>query len=154
MIFYSFNRENYEECPSWRMLPLNWSFRNSKAFYGWSLRRTSQKEKRKRTESGMVWILIHHFPMAYNFNFYIVWAINYNLIAFNFSNLYLKQIGCFHTRSLSAGLAILPWQLFITTKCIECIFMCPLWLWSEWERVCYRRPLVEMGKSVLELLLT
>jgi hypothetical protein len=33
-----------------------------------------------------------------------------------------------------------PWQSFIAMKkYIECLFICPLWLWSEWERVCYRR---------------
>jgi hypothetical protein len=41
-----------------------------------------------------------------DFNFYIAWTINYNFVAFNFWTLYLKQIGCLHTGSVSASSAI------------------------------------------------
>ena len=44
--------------------------------------------------------------MAYNFNFYTAWTINYNLVAFNFWTLYLKQIGCLHTGLLSESSSI------------------------------------------------
>jgi hypothetical protein len=44
--------------------------------------------------------------MAYNFNFYTPWTINYNLVAFNIWTLYLKQIGCLHTGLLSASSVI------------------------------------------------
>jgi hypothetical protein len=44
--------------------------------------------------------------MAYNFNSYTAWAINYNLVDFYFWTLYLEKIGCLYTGSLLAGSAI------------------------------------------------
>jgi hypothetical protein len=50
------------------------------------------------------------------------------------------------TQIAFSKLSYSPWQLFIAMKkCIECIFIWPLWLWSEWERVCYRKLVVRDG---------
>jgi hypothetical protein len=44
--------------------------------------------------------------MAYNFNFYTAWTINFNVVAFNLWTLYLKQIGYLHTGLLATSSAI------------------------------------------------
>jgi hypothetical protein len=78
-------------------------------------------------------ILFLHFPMAYTFKFYSAWTINYNSVAFNFWTLHLNRLVAFTQDHFQQA------QLFaMEVKSIESIFKCPSWLWSEWERVCFR----------------